>query len=438
MEGPLTTPRPAPGVSVFLLDDEGLLFIEPLQEIHALNTSATVIWCLMEEGLDAAGIAAALQAASGLDALDVASFVAAALTDWGARGFLAGAGVSSKATPAAATPAPGALRLNPDPVFAGTRHYRLGPLRFSVRFTAPDQDAIVHPTLAHLEADAAQGATLFDIVAGPAGSLELLRDGAACAACEALDQLAPVVKSLVWQAGLDAQSFLLDIHAGVVAGEAGCVLLPAPPGSGKSTLTAALVRAGLDFLSDEVALLADGTLEAIPFPLALCVKDTGLDVVARLFPHAWTLPLHRRGDGKRVAYLPPPVDRIPAHDARRSVAAVVFPSYAPGAACACRPLGKVEAAERLFAQCLGVATRLDAGRVGRMVEWLRRVPCHELVFADVSAAADAVLRMAHHEGTLAASPPAPHVVGGPECEVSAASPRSARPLRSRPACSERH
>jgi hypothetical protein len=74
------------------------------------------------------------------------------------------------------------------------------------------------------------------------------------------------------------------MHAGVVAGPAGAILLPAPPGSGKSTLTAALVATGLDYFSDEVALLAEEDLAVMPFPLAMCVKDTGIDVLASRFP----------------------------------------------------------------------------------------------------------------------------------------------------------
>lgn len=400
---PSAAPRPAPGARLFLLDEAGLLFAEERQEIHALNTSAAAIWCLMEEGLDADGIAAALGAAAGLDAQVAASFVAAALAHWAARGLLSGADDPSpcraptSASPTSASSVPNGLPPWPDPVFAAARHYALGPLRVTIRFTAPEQEALVHPLLTHLEARASPDATVIDVVARRGvggGGLTLYRDGVACAACGTLDELAPIAKGLVWQAGLGAQRFFLDIHAGVVAGQAGCVLLPAAPGSGKSTLTAALVHAGLDFFSDEVALLADRTLEAIPFPLALCVKDTGLDVVSRLFPQIRALPLHRRGDGKRVAYLPPPGDRIPAHGATRPVAAIVFPRYAPdGAACSCASLGKAEAVERLLAQCLGVACRLDVARVGRLVEWIKHVPCYDLAFADLSAAVEAILRV---------------------------------------------
>ncbi len=108
------------------------------------------------------------------------------------------------------------------------------------------------------------------------------------------------------------------MHAGVVAGPAGAILLPAPPGSGKSTLTAGLVAAGLDYFSDEVALLAEDDLAVMPFPLAMCVKDTGIDALAALFPAITALPMHTRMDGKRVVYMPPPAARVPASDTRRA------------------------------------------------------------------------------------------------------------------------
>jgi hypothetical protein len=55
------------------------------------------------------------------------------------------------------------------------------------------------------------------------------------------------------------------VHAGAVAWAGRAIILPGRPDIGKSTLTAALVRAGAKYLSDEFALVADDA-RIHPFP----------------------------------------------------------------------------------------------------------------------------------------------------------------------------
>jgi hypothetical protein len=64
---------------------------------------------------------------------------------------------------------------------------------------------------------------------------------------------------------------LLCMHAGVLAGASGLVVVPGRSGHGKSTLVAALVRAGFGYLSDEVLAVDRTSLTVAPFarPIAL-------------------------------------------------------------------------------------------------------------------------------------------------------------------------
>lgn len=70
------------------------------------------------------------------------------------------------------------------------------------------------------------------------------------------------------------------VHAGCVAVGGRAILLPGRTMSGKSTLTAALVRAGASYFSDEYALL-DGDGRVWPYPRDLSVREGG---VARRYP----------------------------------------------------------------------------------------------------------------------------------------------------------
>jgi hypothetical protein len=64
----------------------------------------------------------------------------------------------------------------------------------------------------------------------------------------------------------------LFVHAGAVGWRGRAVILPAPTLSGKSTLVAALVRAGATYYSDEYAVL-DARGRVHPYPRALALRD---------------------------------------------------------------------------------------------------------------------------------------------------------------------
>jgi hypothetical protein len=92
----------------------------------------------------------------------------------------------------------------------------------------------------------------------------------------------------------------LTIHASAVARERRAVMFVAPMESGKSTIATALVRFGLDYLTDEaVAFDKDGFIEPYPRPIALetgswplfaDIKRRDTTSVARYVGRQWHLP----------------------------------------------------------------------------------------------------------------------------------------------------
>ena len=112
---------------------------------------------------------------------------------------------------------------------------------------------------------------------------------------EVLSDVAPVVAAatVVWRLNSIAATSAdhLVIHGGCVAGT-GAVLMPGRSGAGKSTLVAACVEAGLDYLSDEYAVIDLANGAVVPYP-----KPLGLDrerFVAAVHVRARRLGSHRR------------------------------------------------------------------------------------------------------------------------------------------------
>lgn len=80
--------------------------------------------------------------------------------------------------------------------------------------------------------------------------------------------------------------FYLILHSAVIERNGFAVIMPAPPGSGKSTLCAALVNRGWRLLSDELALISlrDQTLSPLVRPVSL--KNESIDVIKNYVPSA--------------------------------------------------------------------------------------------------------------------------------------------------------
>jgi hypothetical protein len=379
---------PAAGVRLFILEDEGVLFSPAAQEIYSLNTAATLAWCMLEERHNADEIASKLAETGAFPATDARNGTANLLAQWRELGLLEGSTRRSPADPSLegndASPAPTQAELPPheERQAVAERRYRLVDRIFRVRFTTSAQLDWVEPVIRHLEiesTDDAGGSARVDEIVDLIevdGATVIYADRQARWSVPAIDQLAPYVKALLWLSVIAHSPLFLVFHAGVVGVGGRCVMLSAAPGSGKSTLSAALACAGFSFFSDEVALIAEDRFAVRPVPLGLCVKSTGWAVLEPFFPELATARTHHRVDGKIVRYLTPPPG--PEQDTYHPVGAIVFPRYAADLETALIPLGKAEALRRLMAECLALRKSLDENNVARLVEWMRAVPCYEL------------------------------------------------------------
>lgn len=144
---------------------------------------------------------------------------------------------------------------------------------------------------------------------------------------------------------------LLVIHAGVLERAGQALILPGAPGSGKSTLCAALATRGdWRLLSDELTLLRPDDGWIIPIPRPVSLKNASIDLIAKLAPGEWmgrVYPDTRKG---RLSHLMAPDDavakaRIPARGTW-----VVFPRFEADATPHAEPLSRAEALLRMADQ----------------------------------------------------------------------------------------
>jgi hypothetical protein len=173
------------------------------------------------------------------------------------------------------------------------------------------------------------------------------------------------------------------LHAAAAAAPSGAVLLPAVGNAGKSTVVTGLVRAGLDYLSDEaVQYLPDGRVR--PFPKAISLDRGSWPLFPELAPTDDPAGLHA------LRWQIPPDHVRPGSIGDTAVVRwIVSPAYQPGASARLEPLMPEEAFTILLEQSFHVGTATGAlDDLARLVE---RVPCHRLVSGDVDGAVAAVL-----------------------------------------------
>lgn len=140
----------------------------------------------------------------------------------------------------------------------------------------------------------------------------------------------------------------LTLHAAVIERAGRAMILPAPPGSGKSTLCAGLVFRGWRLLSDELTPIdpASGLIAPIPRPISL--KNASIDVIRRFAAEAVLGPVVSETLKGDVAHARPPADSVLRQHVEVKPGWVVLPRYVPGAPTRLEPLPKARAVMHLI------------------------------------------------------------------------------------------
>jgi hypothetical protein len=393
------------------LDGDTVVFSEEAQHLLRLNPPAALVFRELQKGTPASSMPHALAAAGLVASEEAEQWVTSTLDGFRSCGILEEEPVALVAsTPSASGDAATARQARNGAPYAAfepvaEQRYRLLDTCALIRFGHVAQIRLVRSIIGHLATDDRVEPTIVIEINAKMldnGHLrsDVYRDGLAVGRAPRLSEMGPIVKAALWQSAINAHDFLFYLHAGVVGTGASCVLLPAAAGSGKSSLTAALVHHGLRYFSDEVALIEPTTFHVSPMPLAMCIKSTGWDLMAHYYPEIWSLPVHVRSDGKVLRYIPPPADA--AEQIPMPVRHIVFPRYEQDSPIRLERVNRSEALGRLMGECLALRQRLDQQNVRQLVGWIADVECYELTFSSLETAAQLVMEVTGSSGSRSA------------------------------------
>jgi len=198
---------------------------------------------------------------------------------------------------------------------------------------------------------------------------------------------------------------LLLLHAGALERDGQALILPALPGSGKSTLTAALMLRGWRLLSDEFGAYdpACSAFRAMLKPVAL--KNQSIAVIGAFDAAAKDrfgpdFPKTRKGT---VAHLGADAAAFASRAETAAPGMVILPKWSAGSATRMAPLDSHALFPALAFNAFNYSVMGDIGftAAARMA---RHCPAWQLVYSDLDDATAALARLwpevrAHHRGS---------------------------------------
>jgi len=189
---------------------------------------------------------------------------------------------------------------------------------------------------------------------------------------------------LNWSIAMQAHQYLM-LHSAAVERSGRVLLLPAWPGSGKSTLCAALVSRGWRLFSDEFGLVStvDGNLVPLPRPMPL--KNRSIDVIREYAPDEVLGPLFHGTRKGTIAHLGVPATSVQQSDTSAPPGWLVFPRYIQGAPLRLEPIHKPQAFIKLANNSFNYQLLGLRGFRG-VCSLVRACECHMLTYSDLDEA----------------------------------------------------
>jgi len=198
--------------------------------------------------------------------------------------------------------------------------------------------------------------------------------------------------ALNWVIAQNANQYLI-LHAAVVEREGRVLILPGPPGSGKSTLSAALVHRGWRLFSDELTLIEPAARRVAPLPRPVSLKNESVPAILRFEPRAVIGEVAHNTLKGSVAHMKP----LPEHVARAAEGAgpgwIVFPTFEEGHETELVPRAKPDTLLELARNSFNYHMHRRAG-FDALADFVDGSACFDFRYGDLDGSVAAIERMA--------------------------------------------
>lgn len=210
-------------------------------------------------------------------------------------------------------------------------------------------------------------------------------------------QAFPVLEwGLNWCVSSNANYYLI-IHAAVIEKNGHAAILPAPPGSGKSTLCAALVHRGWRLLSDELTLIRRSDARLVPLPRPVSLKNASIPLMKAYAPDAVFSPSVSDTIKGTVAQMKAPADSVARAIETALPGWIVFPRYEKGVPLTLTPVPRTRAFMRVAENSFNYA-RLGVEGFNALAGVMRQSDSYDLHYSSLDEAVAAFDRLGARAG----------------------------------------
>ncbi len=270
---------------------------------------------------------------------------------------------------------------------------RTGPFVMRLRSSLDEIHAGVTTLYADYPAEDDGGFADFHVAVAPAGGLRawvrpqvaFSLDGWSPFNTLPRGQALPLLEwGLNWCANLQGLHFLV-LHAGAIERDGRVAILPAPPGSGKSTLCAGLIHRGWRLFSDEMALVSMDGASLTPLARPVSLKNRSIDVIRDFAPQSvFSRPVRDTAKGT-VALMKAPTDSVLRKHDTATPAWIVFPRFEAGAPARLTPRSKGRTCLEVGTNALNY-THLGRAGFAALTNLVDRCDCYDLIYSDLGEA----------------------------------------------------
>lgn len=193
------------------------------------------------------------------------------------------------------------------------------------------------------------------------------------------------------------QFFIL--HAAVLERNGNAVVLPGPPGAGKSTLCAALSLRGWRLLSDEVAVFRPGVKGVIPVVRPTGLKNESIDVIKAFEPNVIMGPPTPGTRKGTVGHIQPDEDSVARASENASPRWIIFPSYEPDVPVTLEPTARANTLMALAEDGFNFSLLGTTG-FQTIADFVENSDCYNLNYSSLDEAIEAINKLGDKKPTV--------------------------------------
>lgn len=210
----------------------------------------------------------------------------------------------------------------------------------------------------------------------------IVKDNQILEQCETENQTTLMVFHHIVDFVCKQENWLTILHSAGVSWQGSGIIFPALGGSGKTTLAAALLKNGFEYINDDVIPLIRQTGELIPLPTNLSIKSGSWMLLKPFYPELEDLEVFGTPE-RKVKYLPPPSCNFSSSLYARCI---ILPNYQTGASAELEQLTAVSALQAIIEGESLLRLPLEKDDIAGLIEWLKPLSCYRITYDDLDPA----------------------------------------------------